>query len=129
LLELAKRFECFRLEHPRGTRVPAELREAALAVLRSGVAFGELYRSCRISWSQVVAWRAGPRLPVSKGKGHKPPPADVRVFSVVDEDPARAPAATVSGSGPELELRIGPWAVSVRIADPGLPGRGSACCP
>jgi hypothetical protein len=42
---------------------------------------------------------------------------DVRVFSVVDEahDPSRQAAAF--GGKRELELRLGPWSVSVRLTE------------
>ena len=115
LAALANRFVMFRMEHTRGARVPAELREAVLAVLRSGIAPAEVYRSCGVSWSQVIAWEASA---TRRGAGLKTPtvdPSRVRVFSVVDDDPV--PKA--SNSRPEFELRLGPWSVSVRLDDPG----------
>lgn len=123
LLGLSKRFDRFRLEHPPGTRVPGELREATLTVLSSGVAPGDLYRTCGVSWSQVTAWKAA--RPTAMLGGAEP--AGVRVFSVVDEEPDRGPEPTVSTTAPELELRLGPWTVSVRIAGPLPAGRGDTC--
>lgn len=119
LAELAGRFARFRREHRRGTRVPLELRAATLAALRRGVRQGELCRACGISWTQVMTWKAG-------GGGSAKPPGgaatDVRVFSVVDDEtepvPGLAPRATASAAGPGLELRLGPWSVSVRLAGP-----------
>jgi len=127
LLELAKRFEAFRLAHPRGTPISAELREAALAALGNGVAPGDLYRACGISWNQVVIWKARHRFTSTKRRRVAPP--DVRVFSVIDEEPARPPETKVSALGPELELRLGPWSVSVRVAGCGPEVRGGACSP
>ena len=121
LAELAERFAQFRRGHRRGTRVPEDLRAAALAALQEGVAPGELYRACGVSWGQVMAWKG--RAP----SGAKPRDAekttDVRVFSVLDEPPigSRDPA---SSPGSDLELRLGRWSVSVRLADPESPGRG-----
>jgi len=115
LTELAGRFARFRREHPRGSRVPGDLRAAALAVLRDGVPPGVLYRACGVSWSQVAAWKAG-------GRAASAPPrqaeeaADVRVYSVVDEEPIRTPEPGLS-TRHDLELRVGPWSVSVRLAD------------
>jgi len=118
LVELGKRFARFRREHPRGTRIPDDLREAALVLLRE-VAPADLYRSCGISFGQVMAWK--------EARAWRPESPDVRVFSVVDEEAVQrhalaAPAtpATV----PDLELRVGPWSVSVRLLGQGPAGRG-----
>jgi hypothetical protein len=46
LSDLEGRFARFRAEHPRGTRVPIDLRAAALAALREGVSAADLYRAC-----------------------------------------------------------------------------------
>lgn len=115
LAELGKRFAQFRKEHPRGTRVPDELRTAALACLRE-VAPAEVYRTCGISFAQVMAWKG------AAAQRREAP--DVRVFSVVDEEaaPCLAPRVTASVAAPALELRLGPWSVSVRLAGP--TGRG-----
>ena len=120
LADLADRFARFRREHPRGTKVPEELRAAALAALRKGVAPGELYRACGLSWSQVVAWKANGRVASAKPRRAVVP--DVRVFSVVDEQPVDRPVAVSAGH--ELELRLGSWSVRVRLADPEPSGRG-----
>jgi hypothetical protein len=110
LVELGKRFARFRKEHPRGARIPDDLRAAALDRLRE-VAPADLYRACGLSFGQVMAWK----------EARSPEPRDVRVFSVVDEEPVPrlAPRATASAAAPALELRVGPWSVSVRLA-----GRG-----
>lgn len=111
--ELGRRFALFREEHPRGTRVPAELRAAVLLALARGAASGDIERACHVSWGQVRAWEAR--------KGHEPVRApvvdqEVRVFSVVNEAPGahQPPAASTVEDG--LELRLGPWSVSVRLA-------------
>jgi hypothetical protein len=126
LIELGKRFERFRAEHPRGTRVPEDLREAALASLRGGIAPGELYRACGVTWSQVMAWKgARPSAPATRRRAE---PTDVRVFSVVDEKPLERPECTAPVVGDELELCLGPWSVRVRLtaAEPAV--RGESCC-
>lgn len=112
LAELEGRFARFRQEHSRGARVPEDLRAAALAALREGVGVGALHRTCGVSWSQVMAWKGARRATPAKPAAE---PTDVRVFSVVDQ--IREPSA-----GHELELRLGPWSVSVRLVDP-RPGR------
>ena len=116
LVELGKRFAGFRKEHPRGTRIPDELRTAALELLRE-VAPAEIYRTCGISFGQVMAWK--------EAEARSPEVPDVRVFSV-DEDPVPpfAPSASASTAAPALELRLGPWSVSVRLAGPGSSERG-----
>lgn len=108
LVELGKRFARFRQEHRQGTRIPDDLRAAALELLRA-VAPADVYRTCGISFGQVMAWKA-----------RRPKAPDVRVFSVVGGEPVAqlAPRATASVAAPELELRLGPWSVSVRVAAP-----------
>ena len=112
---LAERFAHFRGHHPPGARVPQDLREAVLAALQQGLAPGELYRSCGLSWGQVAAWKANQRemSPATAAAAVTQEPAGVRVFSVTD-DPQRGV--------PELELRFGPWSVCVRLAEP-VPAR------
>ena len=128
LADLAGRFARFRQEHPPRTRIPADLRAAALAALEKGAAAGDLYRMCGVSWSQVIAWRAagGGRAPESaKPRGAEGTGAGtgtgVRVFSVVDEKPVHRPEprlrSLAGAAGPELELRLGPWSVIVRLED------------
>lgn len=114
LAELAGRYSRFRQEHPRGARVPGELRAATLAALDAGVSTSELYKSCGVSWSQVAAWQ-GRSSTASQAAMKEDEPTDVRVFSVVDApalDGGEAKLATDSEA--ELELRLGPWSVTVR---------------
>jgi hypothetical protein len=127
LAQLGERFARFRLEHPRGTRYPDDLRQAALRLLRE-VAPDALYRTCGISFRQVMAWKAARRSAPAKAHAHQ---AKVRVFSVVDEEPVPRvePEPTGWAAEPELELRVGPWSVSVRLASPWPAGRGRACSP
>ena len=115
LVKLGKRFARFRREHPRGTRIPDDLREAALALWRE-VAPADLYRTCGISSGQVMAWK--------EAKARTAESQDVRVFSVVDEAPVGWPKSTVPAAEPALELRLGPFAVSVRFSDSGTARRG-----
>ena len=121
LAEITERFARFRQEHPKGTRVPGDLRAAALAALREGATTGELHRACGVTWSQIVAWRAVHGTPPAKRR--RTAAEDVRVFSVVDEQPVRQLEPTFS-AGQELVLRLGPWSVSVRLAEPAPAGRG-----
>lgn len=120
LAELAGRFARFRREQPRGARVPAELRAAVVAALGQGVRPGELQRACGVTWSQVMTWQA--RRAGDQGASGSAGPTKVRVFSVVDEPrvPSQPPESTGGGA---LELRLGPWTVSVRLAGPGSQGR------
>ena len=103
--------------------------------LERGVAQGELQRACRLSWIQVKKWQASEW----RGRAKRGPEVAeaVRVFSVEDEASAvpgaaaerrgEAPTgeAMESAKAQELELRLGPWLVSVRLA--GGVGQGRAC--
>lgn len=111
--DLARRFALFRTEHPKGTRIPQHLRSAVLGALARGAVSGQVERACRISSDQVKAWRArdgGAGTPASEA-------AIARVFSVVDQPFAPAREAAASTPGEALELRLGPWSVSVRLAE------------
>lgn len=110
LVALGKRFARFRREHARGARIPDELRTAALALLRE-VAPAEVYRTCGVSFGQVMAWK--------EAAERRPETPDVQIFSVVDDEPAArlAPSVAASAAAPALELRLGPWAVSVRLVE------------
>src|SRR5262245_50576744 len=81
LADVEARFARFRSEHPPGTRVPAELRDAALAALHAGVAAGALYRTCRISWSQLETWKAAQQSAIrTRPRSRRVAPTDVRIF-------------------------------------------------
>ena len=123
LSELEVQFRGFRAKHPPRTRIPAELRAAAIAAFRRGIGAGELYRRCGISSSQLEAWESGSQpgsKPSRKKAGPRVPDSrDVRVFSVVDAEPvaqsmAGAPTVTVED---RLELRLGRWSIRVQLAD------------
>lgn len=118
LSELKRRFEEYRRDHPRGARVPVDLKEATLAVLAKGVAAGAISRTCGVSWSQLMAWKGARRSPPRRraSRRAKKSTPDVRVFSVVDA-PVEPDTPAVSADN-ALELRVGPWSVSVRLADP-----------
>jgi hypothetical protein len=118
LTRLEKRFAQFRTEHPRGTRYPEELRQAALGLLGE-VAPDVVYRACGVSFRQVMAWRGAGRP--ERAEELETETGEVRVFSVVAPPPV--PGAEPQAAGPELELQIGPRSVSVRLT-----WRGGACC-
>jgi hypothetical protein len=59
--------------------------------------------------NQLRAWQA------REARGVAPPAGDrVRVFSVVDDAAGARPGSTAGGER-ELELRLGPWSVTVRL--------------
>ena len=116
LAELEHRFAEFRRDHPRGARVPEDLKEAALTMLAKGVTPGAISRTCGVSWSQLMAWK-GTRRSARAGRARRRAKSmpDVRVFSVVEDPVDRgAPAMSVDST---LELRLGAWSVSVRLTD------------
>jgi hypothetical protein len=116
LAEVARRFAQFRSQRRRGARVPDELRAAALAVLERGVTPAELERCCGVAWSQLVAWRDRRRAaPVSHGAKKVP---EVRAFAVVEEDATLRPPPVGPPAEDELELRLGPWSLTLRLSGP-----------
>lgn len=117
LTELAQRFAQFRSNNARFTRVPQELRAAAVQAMSAGVTVSALRRRCGVSSSQVAAWQASSERGEARAE-----PAQVRAFSVVDAAPSTG--ALGASSDETLELRLGPWSVSVRIAAQAPAGRG-----
>lgn len=153
LQALWRQFAAFRAKGERGRKVPEALRAAVVDALRQGFRPEEVRRACGLSWSQLQWWgglkagrprRVGGRRRGGRGssKGARGRAASrLRVFPVVDDvQAARATAAAAAsaaaGAEPKsespvlgdetLELRLGPWAVSVRLA--ARPSRGRPCC-
>jgi transposase-like protein len=107
---LGRRFEIFRRSHEPGTRIPGELRAAALATLERGASTGDVLRACRITSVQLRLWRQQLRRGTQVGGVGKPV---AQVFDVVDEAEERAAGLGSEPLGPELELRLGSWAVRI----------------
>lgn len=121
LAELRESFGRFRVERPRGSRVPEVLRRAVVAALGAGVGAADIRRVCGVTEAQVEHWRAWQgRDSIKPGA---PTRRAVREFKVVAEPGAKPNGASVPGE-PELELRLGPWAVSVRLIATAGTGRG-----
>jgi hypothetical protein len=107
---LGRRFEMFRRSHEPGTRIPDALRAAALAALERGASTGDLHRACRVTSGQLRLWRQrlGPGTQV--GAGGKPV---AHVLNVVDDQPEPDTELGCELEAPELELRLGRWAVRI----------------
>lgn len=110
--ELTRRFATFRRNNPRHTRIPGDLRAAVVVAMRRGVTATRLRRACGLSTSQLARWRASARAPSRSTVSSQ----HARVFSVVGEAPPRPPEPTAPSPAHDLELRLGPWSVSVRLA-------------
>ena len=112
LAKLGRRFALFRAQHGPGVRVPDELRAAVFDALSEGVTVKALRRECGLAGSQIVGWEATRNSALVSGPRQS---ARVRAFSVVKDEPGEG---AMPKGAPEqaLELRVGPWAVSVRLA-------------
>lgn len=106
---LGEQFVRFRKKYPRGTRFPEALCKAAVDLWAEGARPSELARTCRVTWNQLETWRAR-----EANTRQTTPGEDVRVFTVVDGPQHHG--ATMEGV---LELRLGAWSVSVRLAERG----------
>ena len=80
------------------------LRRQFLAVLDAGMPAGALGKACGVSWSQARYWR-------SAARAGAPMTAAPQVLSVVDRQAAPAFSGMLTG---DLELRVGPWRISVQ---------------
>jgi hypothetical protein len=100
---LAAAFAEFRKVNKRGRRIPTGLRAQVVAALRAGVSASAIERACGVSWSQLTYWRS------AAASGGQPSAApEAQVLSVVD---AGAPGRSPVGGG--VELRVGPWRISL----------------
>ena len=131
---LRQRFELFRRSHEAGSRIPDALRAAALAALDRGASEGEVRRACQATSVQLRQWRVQLRRGATEASALAEPAA--RVFDVVDDQASLESKPNGDSSSPELELRLGGWAV--RIRQLGRKGemsrtererRREACCP
>ena len=107
---LGRRFEMFRRSHESGTRIPYALRAAALAILERGASKGDLCRACRVTPVQLKLWRRCLRPGTQVGVADKPV---TQIFNVVDDQPERDAGLGCEPEAPELELRLGRWAVRI----------------
>jgi transposase-like protein len=107
---LGRRFEVFRRSHEPGSRIPDALRAAALAALDRGASTGDLYRACRVTSVQLRQWRQHVRrgAQVAAAGG-----SVAHVFNVIDETTEHEAGGGCEPEAPELELRVGRWAVRI----------------
>jgi hypothetical protein len=103
LEDLQQRFEAFHHENRRCTRVPIDLRRAAVAAVSQGVTPTSLQRTGHVSTTQLQRWQAIE-------------PERAARSSCTEVAPARRPYRDRRSAGEALELRVGAWSVCVRLA-------------
>ena len=111
---LRTEFDAFRSAHPRGTHVPKRLCSGVANALEEGIAMGVLHAACGISWGQGQRWQAAARKGrIAENSTAKTSATEAQVFTV------REPVAeqTAPPAPANLELRMGQWSVSIRLAD------------
>lgn len=113
VVDLGRRFDAFRKHNRRHAPIPAELRAAVARALSQGAEPVELRRACRLSGTQLERWSAEV---ANVGSGSAAEPDAARVFSVVEDSPDSGARATAAVGSEPLELRVGPWSVSIRLA-------------
>jgi len=106
---LQRDFARFRRTHPLRTRIPDSLRSAALDALQNGAAESEVRRACGVTSDQIAQWTKSQPGHAPRARLH---PVEPRIFPVVED--ATDPQHGSEVEPPELELRLGSWAVSVR---------------
>ena len=106
---LREQFAEFRRDHRPRTRIPANLRAAALAAIRQGLGRTEVRRACGVSSEQLDAWQRrqssdllDANAPVERD--------DARVFSVLTDT-----ATPVERNDEQpLEFRVNGWSITLR---------------
>lgn len=123
LEKVAKQFIHFRQTHQKGARIPQELRVAVDKLAGEGLSLTEVLPACGLTLWQYQRWHKNQRGKVKKQKS-VPRESAVRVFTVVDDS-----SSGYSDKNQELELRIGPWSVNIKLAEGASESanRGSAC--
>ena len=112
---LRSRFSAFRRSHPRGTRVPRELRAAAVEAEKLGISARAVCLACGCTPAQLARWReslAPADHRATEGvelRGMAP-----RVFTVVDGSGV-APGGSMD-EDLELKLQLGAWQLSLRLS-------------
>jgi transposase-like protein len=107
---LRRRFEKFRRDHLRRTRIPDVLRAAALAAVDRGAPDLDVRRACKATSVQLTQWRKElrPSTQASVSAEHT-----ARVFQVVEEAPEIDAVPGPEPSAQELELRLGGWTIRI----------------
>lgn len=122
LEKVAKQFANFRQTHQKGTRIPQELREAVEKLAEEGISLTEVLPACGLTLWQYQRWHKSQHSDTKKKKQKsEPSESAVRVFPVVNED------GGYSNRSQELELRLGPWSVSIKLAECVSKTGGQAC--
>lgn len=107
LRALQARFAAFRSAHPPRTKIPGELRRAALEAINEGIRPTQVYRACRLSSSQLADWRrALPTAPT--------------VLTLTDDDPqppqpATHPASISPSTELDFQFQLAGWVVRVHL--------------
>jgi hypothetical protein len=112
LEQLRGEFATFRSGHRAGARIPDSLRSAVVAAYRAGTTATALRQACGVSSEQLARWCKGATGTAGSGKGYQKA-APARAFPVADSSERSATEGEQMGRRPELELRIGSWAVRV----------------
>jgi hypothetical protein len=106
--------------HPRDDNGSATVRvtgratqqPAVVAAYRAGTTATALRQACGVSSEQLARWCKGATGTAGSGKGYQKA-APARAFPVADSSERSATEGEQMGRRPELELRIGSWAVRV----------------
>lgn len=121
LEEVAKQFAHFRQTHQKGARIPQELREAVEKLAEEGISLTEVLPACGLTLWQYQRWHKNQSNKIKNQKSESRESA-VRVFPVANENSGHCDRSQ------ELELRLGPWSVSIKLAESSKSAnRGSAC--
>jgi hypothetical protein len=119
LEQLERRFARFRRKNPGQTRIPDALRRDALTAVRLGVTRSQLRNACGISSDQLKHWQGDAGSAVTE---QEPDIQEARVFSILEDVPAREPECRGHDEEQQLELRLGDWSISVRRGPVGVGG-------
>ena len=110
---LTKKFEQFHQTHPPQTKIPDNLRRAALAALQNGIPEQEIRKACSITSSQIRRWQKS----VNKSKAMEAPNKlqKPKIFDIHDDNQIQNAVQdeTVPASAQPVEIRLCGWSISI----------------
>jgi hypothetical protein len=111
LAHLESRFSVFRRNQQSGRKLPTALRRAVLDALAKGISTTAVRQACGVTNRQLMLWHRADKLRTIEPI--KTVSVSPRVLPVLE-----SPETKRSANEVELDMRVGPWCLSLRLDAP-----------